>query len=317
MSPLVLAVVCAGAVLVVAAVIFFALSYVCYVMAFRKKRKPTDPQDLPRTEQNAPYYEKIRAMIRDAQSLPYEEVSVQSFDGLTLFGKLYMVRPGAPIRLLFHGYRSAGERDFSGGLKQTLTDGHNALMVDQRAHGKSRGKTIVFGVNERYDCLSWIKYISDRFGNGQKIILVGVSMGAATVLMAGGLDLPDNVVGIIADCGYTSPKEIIKKVIRDMHLPAGITYFFAHCGARIFGRFDVDAAGAEEALRHCRVPVLFIHGDEDYFVPVEMTKKNYAACASKKQLLIVHGAGHALSYLVDENAYIAAERKFIADILPQ
>lgn len=149
-------------------------------------------------------------MIRDTLSIPYEDVFITSFDGLRLHAKFYAASERkAPVQIMFHGYKSSAERDFCGGLREGIDGGFNVLLVDQRAHGESEGKYLTFGVNERFDCLSWASYAAERFGNDVKIYLYGISMGAATVLMASALPLPKSVSGIVADCGYTSPKDII------------------------------------------------------------------------------------------------------------
>lgn len=137
----------------------------------------------------------------------------------------YAGRPGAPVQIMMHGYKSGAERDFCGGAQIAVQGGYHVLLVDQRAHGKSEGRCLTFGIQERYDCRAWVNYAVGRFGADTKILLYGVSMGAATVLMAGGLNLPRNVVGIVADCGYSSPAAIIRKVIRDQHLPIFPVYY--------------------------------------------------------------------------------------------
>ena len=131
-------------------------------------------------------------------------------------------------------------------------------------------------------------------------------MGAATVLMATGYDLPPQVVGVLADCGYTSAKEIICKVIReDMRLPEKISYPFVKLAARLFGRFDLEELPPIEAVTRCQVPVVFFHGDCDGFVPCRMSVENYEACrAPRKKLVIIPGADHGLSYPVDKERYL-------------
>ena len=121
-----------------------------------------------------------------------EEIQITSFDGCKLFGRYYHLRDGAPLEILFHGYRSCSFRDCSGGHLLSRKMGFNALVIDQRAHGKSSGNTITFGVKEHRDCKMWIDYAVRRFGTDCPIMLSGISMGAATVLMAAGLELPFN-----------------------------------------------------------------------------------------------------------------------------
>ena len=117
----------------------------------------------------------------------------------------------------------------------------------------------------------------EHFGPDVKLILCGISMGASTVLMAAGQPLPEIVIGVLADCGYNSARDIIKKVIRRMHLPADLCYPFVKLGARLFGHFDLEALSPETALRSCTLPVIFFHGEADDFVPCEMSRINYKA----------------------------------------
>lgn len=297
-------------------VILFGLligSYVCYRLAFLvPKREDSEIFILLDSEQYAPYKEETIQMFRHARSIPYEEVRIESFDGVELLGKYYEASPGAPVQIMFHGYQSIAEIDFCGGMPFALGEGYNVLLVDQRAHGKSGGRCLTFGIKERYDCVSWVNYVINRFGKDTKIALYGMSMGATTVMMAAGLSLPENVRGVVADCGYTSPAHILKKVLRDRHYPVWLVYPLIRLGGRIFGGFDTEEASALEALSHSSVPVLFIHGEEDDFVPCYMSVENYKACTSEnKQLLTFPGAGHALSFFLDEERYLNGVRSFI------
>ena len=301
----------------IAAAAVLALSHLLYRLAFVVRRAKTlDPRRVPRSEQYAPLRERMLSMIDSAAAIPFQPVETQSTDGLTLRGRYYETAPGAPMQILFHGYRSTGVRDFCGGLPQALQDGYNVLLVDQRAHRASDGECLTFGIREREDCLEWVRFALKRFGPETKITLVGVSMGAATVLMASELPLTENVTGIIADCGYSSPEAILKKVIRDRHGPAGLMLPLLRLGARLFGEFDLRAASAEEALKKCKIPVLLLHGEDDHFVPCEMSRVNYAACASEKTLATFPGAGHALSYLIDRDKYTRAAHDFLGRTTP-
>lgn len=300
-------------ILIALAVLVIATAYICY----RKGLVVPEQTEkmlfyMPKTEQYAPYKEEFLSMTRAALAIPYEDVFITAFDGVRLHAKFYPgASPAAPVQLLFHGYKSAAERDFCGGLQFAREGGYNVLLVDQRAHGKSEGKCLTLGVKERQDCLSWVNYAVARFGADSKLLLYGMSMGATTVLSAAGLDLPKNVVGIAADCGYTSPEAIVKKVMRDMKLPVFLLYPIARLSGLLFGGFDLEALSAPEALSHCTVPVLFVHGGDDRFVPCEMGRENYESCASEyKRLLVVPGAGHGLSYMLDKTAYLDALHDF-------
>lgn len=288
----------------------------CYNLAFRRDEKRVSKEGaVPEGEQYEVFSDVIMKGANNILNAPYEKVTTISRDGIKLVGRYYHVKDGAPVSIIFHGYRSNIGTDCNGGYYLSVKNGYNVLVVYQRGHRESGGKTITFGVKERYDCLDWIAYVNERFGEETPILLMGLSMGAATVLMAAGLDLPSNVKGIMADCGYSSPKEILQEVIRKMKYPLRITYFFVRMSAKIFGRFDPEEASAVEALKDAKVPVLIIHGDDDRFVPSWMSRENYDVCASPKEILIVPGAGHGLSYCVDAKAYEKAVQDFIDRVM--
>ena len=288
----------------------------CYNLAFRRDEKRVSKEGaVPEGEQYEVFSDVIIKGANNILNAPYEKVTTTSHDGIKLVGRYYHVKDGAPVSIIFHGYRSNIGTDCNGGYYLSVKNGYNVLVVYQRGHRESGGKTITFGVKERYDCLDWISYVNERFGEETPILLMGLSMGAATVLMAAGLDLPSNVKGIMADCGFSSPKEILQEVIRKMKYPLRITYFFVRMSARIFGQFDPEEASAVEALKDAKVPVHIIHGDDDRFVPSRMSRENYDACASAKEILIVPGAGHGLSYCVDAKAYEKAVQDFIDRVM--
>lgn len=288
-------------------------AYYCYRVAFyAPPRKPLAEGefDFPEGEIYEPYHEKMKHWITDLRSLPQEDVEITSFDGLKLRGKYFEYAPGAPIELMFHGYRGSSERDMPGGVQRCFKVGRSALIVDQRCSGRSEGKVITFGIREHRDCLAWVDFMIKKFGPDVKIILTGISMGAATVVMAAGQDLPDNVIGVLADCGYNSAKDIMYEVQKQMGYPPVITYPLTRLAARIYGGFDLEELSPEEAVKNCKVPVIFYHGDTDDFVPCWMSKRVYDACPSRKALITIPGAGHGLAYAKEPQTYLAALREF-------
>ncbi len=302
-------------VLFVAALVLLT-AYVCYRIAFAvDKRLLQNPREMLPGEQYAALEHRILPLVEEALSIPCEDVWITGSDGVRLHGAYYETEKGAPIEVQVHGYKSIAIRDFSGGLQHSLSSGHNVLLIDQRAHGQSEGRCLTFGVLEREDVLSWVEYLCERFGKEIKIVLVGVSMGAATVMMAAELPLPENVVGIIADSGYTSPKEIICKDIRTRGLPTSVVYPFLRLGSALYGRFDLEKCDAPTALARVKIPVLFFHGEDDRFVPCEMSHRCYEACVTDKRLVTVADAGHGLEFLVDNAAYTAALADFYAKVL--
>ena len=285
----------------------------CYKVAFYappRKPRPEDFLDFPPGKAYEPFHPQMKAWALENRKRKQEDFSITSFDGLKLWATYYEYAPGAPIELMFHGYRGNAQRDLPGGVQRCFQCGRSAFIVDQRCSGRSDGRTITFGVNERKDCLAWIDFLIDHFGADVKIILTGISMGAATVVMAGGEELPPNVIGILADCGYSSQKEIQMKVIQEMGLPPKLSYPFVKLAARVFGGFDLEETSPMEALKRIKVPVIFFHGEDDGFVPCWMSRKMYEACPGKKDIYTVPGADHGLAYPVDMEGYVARARAF-------
>lgn len=299
-------------VIFVIAVVFLWLSRFCYRMAFYSlNEKEQDIYTIPPGKQYEAVADQILELIHEVDELPYELISIRAKDGLHLVGRYYHFKDDAPLQILFHGYRGNAKREFSGNNRIAAKLGFNVIAVDERAHGKSGGHTITFGIKERYDCLAWANYAAERFGSNVPIVLNGVSMGAATVLMASSLPLPNNVAAIIADCPYSSPKEIIQKVSADVKLPPSLSYPFVVAGALLFGRFKLWESSPVREVRNTHIPILLIHGDDDRFVPCEMSAKIYAACRGAAEFVVFPGAGHALSYFIDPDLYEKTVRDFL------
>jgi fermentation-respiration switch protein FrsA (DUF1100 family) len=294
-------------------------AYVCYRITFYSSPKRPEAHreeyPIPNGKEYEPFRQQIIDWIKFARALPYREVSIQSHDGLTLRGRYYEFSPDAPIELMIHGYRGWGERDMSGGVYRCQRLGHNALVIDQRASNESDGTVITFGILEQRDCRLWVDYIVDHINPNAKIILTGISMGASTVMLMSSQELPKNVVGVLADCGYTSNKEIIQKVMRDIKLPPKLLYPLVKMGARLYGKFDLDERSPIEEVQRSRLPILFFHGDADGFVPHSMSIQNYEACVTSKRLVIIKGAGHGLSFPVDPETYLREMQEFFDPIL--
>ena len=289
------------------AALILLISYICYRIAFYappRKPLPEGTIEIPEGEIYEAHREKMENWVRKMWTMERQSFEITSFDGLKLHAKFYEFAPGAPIELMFHGYRGSAERDLSGGIERCFRVGRSALIVDQRTAGESDGHVITMGICERRDCLSWIDFAIEHFGPDVKIILTGISMGASTVLMAGGEQLPPNVLGILADCGYTSARAIMYEVIRKMGLPPKPSYPFVKLGAKIFGHFDLEETSPSEAVRRCKLPVIFFHGEDDAFVPCYMSVENFEACGGRKRLVTIPGAGHGLAYAIEPDRYV-------------
>lgn len=266
-------------------------------------------KDSPRLEA---YSDMISSGTAWFQAQDAERVVLPAYDGTPLVG-LYVHNPqprGTVI--LFHGYRCDGYRDFSCVYKYYYDLGYSLLNVFQRAHGQSGGQYICFGVKERFDCRDWARYVCDRFGPGHDIFLGGISMGSSTVLMASELELPKSVRGIIADCGFTSPYAEFKEVLtHKMHLPAHPFIEIADVFCRLFAGFGFNDCSTVDAMRVNKLPVLFIHGEADNFVPFRFTRENFEACLAPKTLISVPNAGHGFSYLMETERCQSALRVFL------
>lgn len=285
-------------------VLFIIALFVVYDVIFSANRRYMgDENSLPKGEQYEPYHETITRCVKEVLEVPFEEVFVTSFDGLKLAGRYYHLKDGAPLVIFFHGYRCSSLRDGNGIFLYTRKLGFNVLLVDQRAHGKSEGTTITFGVKGRFDCKSWVDYAIDRFGKEQKIYLSGLSMGGATVLMAADIGLPENVVGILADCPYSSPKAILCSVIKQMGFPVRLTYQLAKISAKWIGKFDVEEASAIESMKNSQIPILILHGAADDFVPCYMSVDCLAAGKGNVCLTLIKGAAHGMSHCVNTTSY--------------
>ncbi|MBQ8879393.1 MAG: alpha/beta hydrolase [Clostridia bacterium] len=307
--------------IITSAILALALSvaYVCYKITFSKNdKKSSDPYLILSTDGFKQYEDRMRPMIDKIIATPCEDVYIRSRDGIQLHARYYHVRDGAPVEIQMHGYRGHPFRDFCSGARDACDRGHNLILVDQRTHGGSGGRAITFGIKERYDCLDWIDYTIARFGSDVQIILIGISMGASTVLMATGLGVPKNVKAVMADCPFSSPESIIRKVIGDMGIPHRIAFPFVRLGGILFAGIDVCSASAIDAVKHSVTPTFIIHGMEDGFVPFYMGQQLFDSVAcDNKQFLPVPKADHGTSYFCDKDRYLGSLNEFLKPLIDE
>ena len=289
------------------------ISYICFARVFKTHRCSAleiGEYDLPPGEEYEQFHPQIKQWMDSIRSMNREPVEIKSFDGLTLRGYYYEYSPDSPLELLFHGYSGNSERDLAGGVERCFALGRSAMLIDHRGAGMSEGNVCTFGVKERLDCIEWIKFANNKFGKDRPIIIGGISMGAATVMMASAEDLPENVVCVMADCGYSSQKEIICKVVNEMGLPSKLLYPFIKLGAKIYGKFDLEEITPIEAVAKSKTPTIFIHGDTDNYVPFIMSVECFNACSAPKKLVNIENAGHGLAFPRNKEKYINSLREF-------
>lgn len=243
----------------------------------------------------------------------HENVSIVS-SNIVLRGKFFEKPKSDKIVIFIHGYYSSGMRDigYFGDLYKNLNV--SLLIIDQRANGRSEGMYSTLGAMERFDIREWIFYLNTRYQGKKDIYLHGVSMGAATSLLVTSLQyLPLSFKGVIADCGYSSTngvllyagKRLVK--IRPKLLMWGMNFF-----ARFFAGFYLNKVKvAKELRKNNEIPILFLHGTDDRFVPFNMSVKNYKASSSPKKLVAFEGAGHCESYLINSELYTKEVKEFL------
>ena len=243
-----------------------------------------------------------------------ERVEIESRDGITLVGHLQMCPRPRRVILAMHGWRSSWDQDF--GMISDFWHRNNCIVLyaEQRGQNDSGGEYMGFGMLERYDCVDWVEWLNTRFPQKMPTYLAGVSMGASTVLMAAGLELPDNVKGVAADCGYTSAQDVWEHITTEnLHLSYGIRRFDINDMCRKKIQLAPSDCSTIDALQRTKLPVLLIHGTEDSFVPVRMSYENYKACAGPRKLLVVPGADHGMSYYVDKDEYEKTAVRFFRE----
>lgn len=300
-------------VLVIIAV-FAAILYVYREAFYSRKHGIKDPFDIPNGEQYQKNKPEMLKLITSLVNREYEDVYITSSDGLKLHGRYYHVNDGAPLNIGFHGYRATALRDFCVGANESLKRGHNLLLVDQRGQGESQGKTITMGIKERYDALLWTNYAVDRFGKDIKIVLYGVSMGASTVVMSTALELPKNVTGVIADCPYDSPRDILLDVCEKQHkIHRKIAYPIIFLAARILGGFNINATTCSKSVKNTKIPVLVLHGEDDRYVPCDMSEEIERSNKKMVTRFTFSFAGHGLSFFADRDKYREVTEKFFAE----
>lgn len=297
-------------ILLVLDIAIIALLVMLCIISLRRKPNDIRTRELDPDSQ----MQRLKDAILEGQSFFKEqrgEHLVIQVNGVELAARRFPQEQPKGRLFLFHGYRSIAENDFGAVMNFYYDLGYELVLVDQRACGKSGGLWIGFGVLECHDCKAWIEYLNQNYGI-LPTFLSGVSMGCATVLMATGLELPPNVCGIIADCGFTSPKEIIAHVMkRKIHLPVHFLMPMLSLFSKIFAGYYFGEYSTVDAMKKNKIPVVFIHGKEDHFVPMEMTIQNYEACIAEKKLLLVDGAGHGTSFLQDKETIENEIRNFL------
>ena len=245
--------------------------------------------------------EYIIGMITRLRAIPHKDIFAESYDKLELHARLLQVENSNKVAILFHGYRGTACRDFSGGAVELYSMGYNVILVDERAHGESEGHTITFGKRERKDVLTWISKAKSLMGHDAEIVLVGISMGGATVLYAS--EFIDKNIKIIADCPYATPEEVIASGIQKLHLPVKLFFPIINLSLIIWGHTNLLGIDGSKSVKKSGCKILIIHGDADTIVNYKFSKRIYLENRDKVQYEQFTDADHGLSYIVDDERY--------------
>ena len=245
----------------------------------------------------------------------YSGKYIESYDKLQLHS--YVVTQNSnKWAIVVHGYGGSGKL-MSDKSKYFYDMGYNVLIPDLRGHGKSEGDYIGMGWKDRLDIISWINFIIKENPNAE-IVLHGTSMGAATVLMTSGENLPSNVKAIVADCAYTSAwDEFSYQLETYLKVPSSYILNVTNMVTKLKAGYSLKEASALECVKKATVPILYIHGDKDKFVPYSMMDKLYDATISPKEKLTIEGGEHANSDLVSPFLYWLTLEDFLNQYVTQ
>ena len=250
----------------------------------------------------APYMEKFK-------DLPYEDLYIESFDGLKLHGYLYKGRDREVV-ICVHGYKSAPINDYADKMQIYTSRDATLLLVDNRAHGQSEGRYLGFSELDKYDLKSWVDKINEMYDN-PNIYLHGISMGGAAVVHTADMNLK-NVKGIITDCGFNTIDDIVKALVKiNYHVPYFPIAPLAGMWSKLITGVGFKDSIGEKIVANSTVPIVFIHGKQDNFVPAWMSRKMYEACSGPKHILLVENCGHAAAYCCAQREYTSIIHKLM------
>ena len=290
-----------------------------FCFALKRPKKGPNPLTMDDySEHMNPFMDFLVAEKKWLFEKGYDKVEITSHDGLKLKGILvYAPEESKKTVISIHGYKNCGINEYCSYIRMYHEMGFNVLVPDDRAHGESDGKFITFAWWDRRDCIGWANFVLEKFGKDSTILLHGISMGSATVMNASGeKDLPEQVKAIVSDCGYSSAwKQFAHVLKRNFHLPSFPVINIANLINRIICKYDFRENVPMNQIKNAKVPILFIHGADDDFVPAEMVNEVFNACGSEvKELHVFPGAAHAESYYVCHDEYVKVLKGFLDKI---
>ena len=280
-------------ILLIVIVIYLFFSFIVYLRIFRidrsKKYKVVNQDD--------PFFQESYAWF---QKVPKEQISIKSYDNVRLNGVFIpsIDETSTNMAIVVHGYEAFSEDMII--IAKLYSDlGFKVMLIDLRAHGASEGKLSSFGYYEKFDIKKWIQYSLRTYGSTDRILLHGVSMGAASIIQASGLNLPSNVRYIVADSGYSS----LIKMLRNITTPKSLIIFFPGVSliTYIAHRFFIESIHPLKQIKKSKIPIMIIHGEDDEVVPFSMGKSLYDNSKSPyKEFYPVKDCLHGVGYIKDK-----------------
>lgn len=301
-------------------ILLFCGGYFLFKRIFmrRAERSPEFEAQFSKRKQELATRERLYENYEWFKKSPSTTLCIKSVDGLRLFGTLLNADTSSPkgVVMLFHGYRSSSARDFCFQMKILHDAGYHILAIDQRAHGRSEGKYICFGIKEKYDVVEWRKKVAELFGENMSVAIMGLSMGGATVLMSSSLfSVEDSGVKcIIADCPFSSAEKIITYVTKHHnHVPPFPFLLFAGFWCRMLAGFTLSSPSSAQSIKKSHLPALIFHGTADDYVPIEHSYEIAATVPLRVKLLTIDNAGHGECVYIDESKYRLKLLSFLSD----
>lgn len=306
---MVIALIIIGSVILFLLLVFFSALYSIYRLTFYSPFKGQNSDHRLSGPQYNGLEKEVYNLVENILKIPYEDAYIKSYDGLKLHAYIYPNAESKKVAIMCHGYRGTARRDFSGGAAELIGLGINVILIDERAHGLSQGHSITFGRKEKKDVLSWVDFAKQRFGEDIELILVGISMGGATVLYCA--DKVENAK-IVADCPYVTPSAILKNTIRHMKLNVKLFFPILNLASIIFGHANMDKDNAFENMKNNRGnKIMIIHGEKDTLVPYHMTEELYLAYKNQIRYELFKDATHGMAYLYDRPRYKKLIKEFV------
>ncbi|MCJ8011773.1 alpha/beta hydrolase [Paenibacillus sp. KQZ6P-2] len=260
--------------------------------------------------------ERAGARLREYyEPLPKEEVQIYSHDGLRLNGVVVKAaQESAQWVILVHGYTTSLPASIPF-MEIFLEEGFNVLLIDQRRHGKSEGKYTTYGFLEKHDIATWIRYITSTYGENCTIGLHGVSFGGGTILEY--LSLPDPAVAfVIADCPYSDLTRLMHHQMQRLNrIPAALFLPLVNAKLRRKAGFAMEQVSPLRTVAESSIPVMFIHGTKDHYIPPEMSEDLFAAKSGLKRLLLIEGATHGFAIEGNPELYKRSVKEFVREAL--